>query len=278
VTEIPAQLLPAHRARIQARIDAHRGDPRLQLLEAPAYKRRWQTPDLDAEAEKAAESWLLDRLEDLFAPVRTVETRRLRRARRAEAYRLESVVAAWQRDPRVAAVAGVWTGSGAATDLTLVAEKLLRKSALPDNPYRVYTAEGLLKLGEWKRVWALQDQEDAKVAQLIDPRTNEPLRDEAGKPTNTIPLPPKFDKADFQADYFSTRGKLNVPRERFITFTDLSPARYGWNGWRDRERALAQVEAYTLAETDPELPLPVPTSADPRRCGPRSASGRASPT
>jgi hypothetical protein len=28
------------------------------------------------------------------------------------------------------------------------------------------------------------------------------------------------------------------------------------------------VEAYTLAETDPELPLPVPTSADPRRCGP----------
>jgi hypothetical protein len=177
-------------------------------------------------------------------------------------------VAAWQRDTRVAVVAGVWTGSGAATDLTLVAEKLLRKNALPDNPYRVYTPDGLRKLDEWKCVWALQDQEDATVAQLVDPRTNQTLRDEAGVVTNIIPLPRKFDKADFQADYFATRGKLNVPRERFIAFMDLTPARYGWNGWRDRERALAQVEAYALAETDPEVPLPTPTSADPRRCGP----------
>jgi hypothetical protein len=269
VTEIPAHYSPAHRARLQARMDLIEADPRLQLLEAPAYKRRWQTPDLAKAEKEDAESWLLDRLEDLFAP-KSDQSRHSAAGELTEPkpYRLEAVVAAWQRDPRVAAVAGVWTGSGAATDLTLVAEKLLSKNAIPDNLYRVYTAEGLLKLGEWKRVWALQDQEDAKVAQLIDPSTNAPLLDEAGKPTNTIPLPPKFDKADFQADYFATRGKLNVPRERFIAFTDLRPTRYGWNGWRDRERALAQVEAYTLAETDPELPLPVPTSADPRRCGP----------
>ena len=59
-----------------------------------------------------------------------------------------------------------------------------------------------------------------------------------------------------------------MPRERFIVYADLVPARYGWNGWRDRDRALAQVEAYTLAENDPEMPLPTPTSVDPRRCGP----------
>jgi hypothetical protein len=269
VTEIPAHYSPAHRARIQARMDLIEDDARLQLLDAPAYKRRWQLPDLSKAEKEAAESWLLDRLEDLFAP-KSDQSKHSASSELAEPkpYRLEAVVAAWQRDPRVAAVAGVWTGSGAAIDLTLVAEKLLRKNAIPDNPYRVYSAEGLLNLGEWKRVWALQDQEDPKVAQLIDPRTNEPLLDETGKPTNTIPLPPKFDKTDFQSDYFATRGKLNVPRERFIAFTDLTPTRYGWNGWRDRERALAQVEAYTLAETDPELPLPVPTSADPRRCGP----------
>ena len=269
VTEVPAGYSLAHRARLEHRIARIEEDPRLQLIETPAFKRRWQTPDLAKAEKEAAESWLLDRLEDLFAP-KSDQSKHSASAELAEPkpYRLEAVVAAWQRDPRVATVAGVWTGSGAATDLTLVAEKLLRKNAIPDNPYRVYTPEGLLKLGEWKRVWALQDQEDAKVTQLSDPRTNAPLLDEAGKPTNTIPLPPKFDKADFQADYFATRGKLNVPRERFIAFTDLTPTRYGWNGWRDRERALAQVEAYTLAETDPELPLPVPTSADPRRCGP----------
>lgn len=270
VTEIPELYSPAHRARIQARMDRIEEDPRLQLLEAPAYKRRWQTPDLAKAEKEAAESWLLNRLEDLFAP-KSEQPHHSAAGELAapKPYRLETVVAAWQRDPRVVAVAGVWTGSGAATDLTIVAEKLLRKSAIPDNPYRVYTPEGLRKLGEWKRVWALQDQEDAGVTLLVDPRTNEPLRDPTtGKTTNNIPLPPKFDKSDFQADYFATRGKLNVPRERFIAFADLTPTLYGWNGWRDRERALAQVEAYTLAETDPEMPLPVPTSADPRRCGP----------
>lgn len=270
VTEIPAYYSAAQRARIAERMARIEEDPRLQLLEAPAYKRRWQTPDLAKAEKETAESWLLDRLEDLFA-ARTEQSNHAAAAELAtpRPYRLEAVVAAWQRDPRVAAVAGVWSGEGAATDLTTVAEKLLRANALPDNPHRVYTAEGIRKLDEWKRVWALQDQEDAGVAQLVDPRTGEPLRDPAtGEVTNTVPLPPKFDKNDFQGSYFATRGKLNVPRERFILYADLAPPMYGWNGWRDRERALAQVEAYSLAETHPTDPLPPPTSADPRRCGP----------
>jgi hypothetical protein len=37
--------------------------------------------------------------------------------------------------------------------------------------------------------------------------------------------------------------------------------------WRDRERALAQVDAFSIAESDPHEPAPVPTSETPRRCG-----------
>ncbi|HRG95107.1 MAG TPA: BREX-2 system adenine-specific DNA-methyltransferase PglX [Polyangiaceae bacterium] len=261
VTEIPAVYSEAHRARLQQRIELIESDARLALLETPPYKRRWQLADWPAETKKAAESWLLDRLEDLFAPAGDATPRGP--LAEPKPYRLEDIALAWSRDPRVAAVAGVWTGTGLSVDLTLVAEKLLRANALPDNPHRVYSGEGLRKLAEWKRVWALQDQEDAGLP-LTDPDDPSPT----AKRLDAIPLPPKFDKADFvRAEYFATRGKLNVPRERFIVFAELQPNRFGWNGWRDRERALAQVDAYTLAEGDPLAPLPAPTSDDPRRCG-----------
>jgi len=246
VTEIPEQYTAATRRRIQDRMDRIEADPRLQLLESFPHKRRWQLPDLPAEEKKAAESWLLDRLEDLFAPAR--EGRPAGALAKPRPYRLEEIVAAWSRDERVDAAARVLTGSGD-VDLTLVAEKLLQGHALPDNPYRLYSAEGLRKLDAWKAVWALQDRED-------------------GGEQVEIPLPPQWKKEDFlKQDFYSVRGKLNVPRERFVRFGELTPPGYGWNGWRDRERALAQVEAYTLTESDPGDPLPQPTATDPRRCG-----------
>lgn len=250
VTEIPIHYSEAMRARIQARMDLVESDPMLQLLEQAAYKRRWQTPDLDDETSSAAQSYLLDRLEDLFAPSGPLA--------KPAPYRLEQIVDVWASDPRTVAVARVWKGTD--LDPTLAVEQLLRASSLPDNPYRIYTAEGMRTLAAWKQTWQLQDLEDQGKA-LVDPDT--------GKPLESIPLPPKFDRTHFQsADSFSTRGKLNVPRERFILFADLTPPRYGWNGWRDTERALAQITAYELAERDPENPLPPPTTADPRRCGP----------
>jgi hypothetical protein len=149
----------------------------------------------------------------------------------------------------VLAVAQIYAGSADA-DLANIIESLLRDNAIPDNPYRVYTAEGIRSLDKWKAVWALQDREDL------------------GEKISKIPEPPDFTKEDFtQARYFQLRGRLNVPRERFILYADTSPPTYGWNGWRDRDRALAQVEAFTLAEKHPTDPLPLPTVADPRRCG-----------
>ena len=103
--------------------------------------------------------------------------------------------------------------------------------------------------------------EIAPAKELMDP-------DDPSKVIDVIPLPRKFDKQDFvKGEFFSIRGKLNVPRERFILFADLTPNRYGWNGWRNGERALAQVHAFTLAEEDPLQPLPRPTTEAPQRCG-----------
>ena len=159
VTDIPESYSDEHRARLQERIDLIESDARIALLETPPYKRRWQLPDWESETRKAAESWLLDRLEDLFVPAS--ETAPRGPLADPAPYRLEEIIVALERDPRVAAVAGVWAGTGVSVDVSLVVEKLLRGNALPDNPHRVYSEEGSRKLDEWKRVWALQDQEDA---------------------------------------------------------------------------------------------------------------------
>ena len=240
VTVIPTRYSDATRARMDRRLGLIESNRDIKLIEQPQFKRRWQRPDLYAEAKKAARAWLLDRLEDLFADGGPLSE--------PQPYTLEEVVNAWRRDDRVAAVAAVHQDTHN-FDLSTLAEQLLVAEALPDNPLRVYTADGLKKWRRWQHTWHLQDREDAGE-------------------TVKIELPPKFAAGDFRrAEYLKIRGKLNVPRERFIHFADLTPSRYGWNGWRDEARAIAQVHGYQCAEDDPVDPLPPPTSLDPRRCG-----------
>ncbi|MBK9263279.1 MAG: BREX-2 system adenine-specific DNA-methyltransferase PglX [Polyangiaceae bacterium] len=241
-TSIPGHYSAETNGRIteRLRIIAANGDVR--LIEQPQFKRRWQTPDLDEETKAAAEHWLLDRLEDLFQGALATP----------RPYRLEDIVTAWtsgEMGARVLAVAKVYAGSGD-MDVAALAERLLKDHAVPDHPYRIYTEEGIRKLRKWQETWALQDREDQ------------------GEKNLKIPEPPEFGKDDFRsARYFQIRGKLNVPRERFVLFADVSPVGYGWNGWRDRDRAMAQVEGFTLAESHPTDPLPRPTTEDARRCG-----------
>ena len=266
VVDVPDTYSERQQVRLRARLRHIENDARIALLEAPTYKRRWESLDWDKETKSAAKSWLLDSLERIFASS-NCELRPLR---------LEEVVARWRRDPVAGAVASLLGGPGAVAEFESIADELLRANALPDNPLRAYSEQGLVKVREWERVWALQDQEDAwSLASQAAASRGEAcpamqLR-EPSDPNILVPsmeVPRKFDKGDFATDeYFGTRGKRNVPRERFIWFADLSPPRFGWNGWKDRQRALVQVEAYTLAENDPNTPLPPPTAEDPRRCG-----------
>ena len=240
VSQIPTRYSAETQALIQRRLDLIDAHTDIKLIEQPQFKRRWQMPDLDGETKKAAERWLLDRVEALFAEGGPLSE--------PTPYTLESVVNALQRDERALAVAEVYAGTPN-YDLSLIVEALMVAEAMPDNLFRVYTDSGLAKWRQWQETWRLQDLEDAGE-------------------TVEIEVPPQFAQGDFQkARYYKLRGKLNVPRERFILFADLQPQRYGWNGWRDEARAIAQVHAFEHAEEDPVHPLPPPTSADPRRCG-----------
>jgi hypothetical protein len=92
---------------------------------------------------------------------------------------------------------------------------------------------------QWKETWALQRKQDA------------------GETVATIPVPPKYTSADFQKpDYWRLRGKLDVPRERFVSLpgserdADRSLPIL-WAGWDHLQRAKA-LAAYYLTCKDTE--------------------------
>ena len=100
-----------------------------------------------------------------------------------------------------------------------------------------YTDSGLRKHVEWLKTWALQRREDA------------------GEDVGAIPVPPKYVKADFNGDGWEHRGKLDVPKERFISYpgaereTDASLV-VGWAGWNHLDRARALAAWYLQARRD----------------------------
>ena len=90
-----------------------------------------------------------------------------------------------------------------------------------------YKDTGLRKRVSGKRPGICSAQEDATGERL------------------DIPVPPKYTSADFRkGSYWSHRGKLDVPKERFISYPQASPdgdgsLLLGWAGWDHREQAHA---------------------------------------
>jgi hypothetical protein len=62
-----------------------------------------------------------------------------------------------------------------------------------------------------------------------------------------IPVPPKYKSADFlKTSFWRHRGKLDVPKERFISYPAAGPDSdksllLGWAGWDHREQAHALI-------------------------------------
>ncbi|MFF9656940.1 DUF7008 domain-containing protein [Streptomyces griseoluteus] len=76
---------------------------------------------------------------------------------------------------------------------------------------------------QWEQVWEQQREED-RTGKRLD-----------------IKVPPKCTGAGFlKHSYWSNRGKLDVSRERFISYPGVSPDAggslpLGWAGWNHRD-------------------------------------------
>ncbi|MFI7337804.1 BREX-2 system adenine-specific DNA-methyltransferase PglX [Streptomyces sp. NPDC050085] len=221
LTEIPAHWPDDYRALVQKRIDAIESNRAIGMVERPEYKRRWATEGWDAMRQKALRAWLLDRIEDRSywfdeQGNPTVTT-------------LPRLTESLSTDEDFTAVAELYAPR---QDLAKTVRELLAEEHVPFVAALRYKPAGLKKRADWEHVWGLQREEDAAP--------DEPAKRKIRERT---PVPPKYTSADFlKPSYWRARGKLDVPKERFVSYGTVnaqSPELYGWAGWDHLEQALA---------------------------------------
>jgi SAM-dependent methyltransferase len=226
ITDIPSHWPEEYRQVVERRIHAIETNAEIRLIEQPEYKRRWNVEPWEERQERALRSWLLDRLEaSAYWPSLELQSC-ARLADRAHA------------DDEFMQVAEVYRGRSD-FDVTALVEELVGAEAVPLLPILRYKESGLRKRALWERTWELQRREDA------------------GEKVETIEVPPKYASADFlKGDYWRLRGKLDVPKERFVSHPGCGRSAdatllVGWAGWDHLQQAQA-LAAHYVAMKDGE--------------------------
>ena len=214
ITEVPIDWPEAYRALVERRIALIESDTDVGLIERPEHKRRWNRAPWEERVGEALTTLVLDALEapDLWADLQPRSTAELTDHLRRTPLLVEALeLLAGDRD----------------ADLGATVRGLVLDAAVAHPAAQRLTQPGLKKRAVWETVWDLQRAEDR------------------GEIVDRIPLPPKYAKADFRSDtYWRHRGKLDVPRERFVLLphaergADTSPV-VGWAGWDELQLARA---------------------------------------
>ncbi|HEX5542363.1 MAG TPA: BREX-2 system adenine-specific DNA-methyltransferase PglX [Micromonospora sp.] len=230
ITELPARWPADYRDLVARRIAAIEANRHIALIERPECKRRWASEGWGKLQTAALRDWLLDRLEtpELWGtPATPLSVAQLSdRVRHDEDFRT---------------VLELWVGHDA-YDLTKTLAKLLADEHVPYLPAQRYKPVGLRKRALWERTWALQRREDA------------------GEQVGKIEVPPKYTSADFiRPSYWRARGKLDVPKERFISYPGAgrdgdNTELLGWAGWDHLTQAQALAAVYLDRKTQSAWP------------------------
>jgi hypothetical protein len=240
-TEIPASWPEPYQELVRRRIELIESNRDIGLIERPEYKRRWQWEPWEKQQQRALREWLLNRLED---------ERYWRLPQLTSCARLADEV---RKDAQFRSVAELYVGR-ADVDLAKLVETLVIEEAVPYLAAWRYTAEGVRVRAAWERTWELQRHEDAIDALCALPEadphrlTSEQAEARKQLEVGQIPVPPKYTSKHFRKGrYWQLRGKLDVPKERFIFYPGCERAAdpsavVGWAGWNhlERSQALAQ--------------------------------------
>ena len=242
IAEIPTHQPSGYREVVQQRLNLIAKDRSLELLERPEYKRRWSSVPWADRVREAVAAWILDRLEtpELWKDPNGYP----------QPQSVRQLAAKVETAPELAGVSEaleLWSTKRQAGVLTnLVA--LLADEAVPYLAALRLKDSGLRKFAEWQVTWDAQRAED---------------RGEIT--TAQVPVPPKYTSADFRkTSYWQARGKLDVPKERFIAYPGASgpddpTAMLGWAGWDHAEQGIALVSLYDdrKDDTDPAQLVPL---------------------
>jgi SAM-dependent methyltransferase len=254
ITQLPAEWPEDYRRLVEQRIALIENDRNIGLIEQPEYKRRWNTEPWESQLERAMRNWLLDRLESYFdfdgrmndvgTPTAKIDIALISTASLSDVAR---------QDAGFMQVGELYRNDPAFDVHRLVAELVEAESVSLLSVLR-YKDSGLRKRREWEQTWDLQRQEDAIDARtrlsqdnpeyLTDLQAQALKRREIGN----IPVPPKYTSGDFaNSIYWRLRGKLDVPKERWISFPHCAGAdgtlMIAWAGYDHLQLARA-ISAY----------------------------------
>lgn len=194
--------------------------------------------------EAALREWLLDRIESL--PV----------WKEPELQTVARLADHLARDPEVVEAARLYTGRRD-VDASALVDALVKDEAVPYFAALRFKPSGRRKRQAWEETWDRQRREDeidvrAALAEE-DPRhlpANEVAHAKEAAGVDDIPVPPRYTAGDFaRSSWWRLRGKLDVPKERFISYpatrigADDSPV-LGWAGWDHLQRARALAGHY----------------------------------
>jgi hypothetical protein len=255
VIDIPHHWPDGYRKLVKRRVEVIESNKDISLIEKPDCKRRWEFVPWEAQQQRALKNWLLDRL----------ETTHYWPDPNHHEPRLQSVAELADKasgDHDFLQVAAIYRGREDFDVASLVAE-LVEAESVPFLPVLRYKPTGLRKRDVWEQTWERQRQEDALKAE--GGRMKDELKAEGGRrkdeqgelqpsalspqPFN-IKVPPKYTSADFlKTDFWRLRGKLDVPKERWISYphceTESDPSLIvGWAGWNHLQQATALIAYY----------------------------------
>jgi hypothetical protein len=244
ITELPLDWPVEYRTLVERRIELIENNPNIRLIEQPEYKRRWNLEPWESQLERVLREWLLLRLETYF----DFDDRMIDEASASKRpvplgeiamYSVAQLADAARRDSQFMEVGELYRDDPA-FDVQALIEELVLAESVPHLPILRYKDSGLRKRAEWEKTWDLQRREDA------------------GESVGTIPVPPKYISADFistgGARYWSLRGKLDVPKERWISFPHCEGPDgtlvICWAGYDHQQQAQAISAYYVRVQTE----------------------------
>ena len=237
ITEIPSHWPAPYRTLVERRIKAIEDDASIGLIEQPEFKRRWNHEPWEDTWRKALTERLLDR----------VEAMDVWRAEPPAPLSVAHLADLLARDAEAVQIAELLTGTEAPEMAPFLAG-LVKDEHVPCAAGARYTESGLRKRASWEATWDLQRKEDAIDALAEAGKiTADEAKARKTREVGAIPVPPKYDSRDFRtAAYWQARGKLDVPKERFVSYPGAggdkpSDLMLGWAGWDQFQQAQALV-------------------------------------
>ena len=243
ITELPDHWPDDYKRLVERRIEVIESNPQIALIEQPEYKRRWNTEPWNSQVERALKSWLLDRLESFFdIDGRMNDEGNVTAKIDISLTSVAKLADIARQDKQFMEVAEVYRDDPS-FDVQRLVEELVQSEHVPQLPILRYKPNGLRNRAEWEKTWELQRLEDklhaddavkfddyeltAKQREGIvewqrDTSAAQRADDRGLDAIMSIPVPPKYKSADFissgGARYWSLRGKLDVPKERWVSF------------------------------------------------------------